>query len=524
MNGILKIGEKTIIRRAVLLWIFRIYIIMNIVAAAPAGAMAATPAQWIAKMYTNVLGRMPDQDGWQDHINWFDSVGCSQATLKENARGFYLGREYFSLGYDNAARILTLYRGVFNTEPDQAEYDYYLDQLNSGSSFRDMVDSFLDSTEFTDKVPDICSGKRYDFGGRPAITIPTSGIGFTGGTGDELQSILDSSSPGSIVWLAQKAVVRLSHKLTIPGGITLATTGNPDPSTYAFMGRLVRDAAAFNEPVVELEGRAKLVNVWVDGQRGYYGYNYDDLNIRLLGGSKTQVTGCLISDTAGWSSLVAFGKSDGYECSSNYISGNLITVYSSKHLASEWADGLSIACENAIVEHNGIVDATDVGIVIYKATPNVQHSQIRYNTVLNAGNSAFGAFNVDPLGYGGLHNFDGSSIANNMVWTSSQVHIDILLSIGTRAYFGDSSGMGTGVSVTDNSTGTLTARVESGIVVAGMEDSFVQANDLVVDLVDTSGCPSHNVGVDEEYASGGNIQQYESDEYDSCLGEHYWSE
>jgi hypothetical protein len=42
-----------------------------------------------------------------------------------------------------------------------------------------------------------------------------------------------------------------------------------------------------------------------------------------------------------------------------------VTAYSSIHANQQWTDGLSIGCENSLVAGNQVVDATDVGIVIF---------------------------------------------------------------------------------------------------------------------------------------------------------------
>ena len=41
------------------------------------------PAQFVAKTYTEALGRAPGQDGWRRAIAYFAQAGCSAA----NARG-----------------------------------------------------------------------------------------------------------------------------------------------------------------------------------------------------------------------------------------------------------------------------------------------------------------------------------------------------------------------------------------------------------------------------------------------------
>ena len=58
-------------------------------AAAPPAAAAtnAIPAQFIAKMYTEVLGRAPDATGWASEISYFSGgSNCTQSGLKSRGR------------------------------------------------------------------------------------------------------------------------------------------------------------------------------------------------------------------------------------------------------------------------------------------------------------------------------------------------------------------------------------------------------------------------------------------------------
>src|SRR6202012_2542282 len=57
----------------------------TVAGAAPVSQTAAqasyVPAQFIAKLYTEGLGRMPDQSGWQSATTYFAQNGCSAASL-----------------------------------------------------------------------------------------------------------------------------------------------------------------------------------------------------------------------------------------------------------------------------------------------------------------------------------------------------------------------------------------------------------------------------------------------------------
>lgn len=497
-------------------------------------AEAAVPAQFIAKLYSEALGRIPDQNGWRNSVAFFNWCGCNKSCLKDFGKNFFFSTEYTNLGYSNEEKLLTLYRTILNREPDSSGYNWWLGQMNAGVKFGDVVNAFYDSSEFASLVPEICSGESYGWGDAPAINIPVNSSGFKGGSGEELQRILNRAAPGSTVWLAQRSVTRINNTLEIPRGVTLATYGNPLPNKYAKMARLVR-VSNFNASLLRLNSGAKLKNVWVDGQLNILGIypRVNDINIQIMGGSGVQIVSNRISRSAGWTALQALGSAEGYACGSNWITSNLITSYASSHYWSNtgdaywggWSDGLSIGCENATVEYNQIIDATDVAIVVFRATPAIQRSIVRNNTILNAGNSAYGGMGFDPLTptyCNGCNsaNFRGSSIENNIIWSGPDAHYDIVASLGTMAWYYPQSIIGTGARFVGNSAGTEEVRANNGIVIDGMLNATVLDNTLNVNLINFSRCPVFNIAADISggHASGTIQQPYDDIAVHACIG------
>lgn len=352
-----------------------------------------------------------------------------------------------------------------------------------------------------------------------------------------MQAALNATAAGGTVFLAQKAVVRLTSTLTIPSGVTLATNGTPTPVRYAQMGRLVR---AGSGALVNISPGGKLTSVWVDGQRNAANvpnYSLADINVSTLSGDGTTVLNNRIGNTRGFTNLRVNGKQElgGLLCSNNVISGNLIEAYSSDHYLKQnnnglWADGISVSCESSVVSNNSVIDATDVGIVLFSISTDPQKSNVTNNTVLNAGNSAYAAYAADPVyNQGGVGNFAnqasksfvGASIQDNILWTSSRVHFDIGLAVGTRAWFGNQSYNSTGGSFINNSTGTQQARVGSGIVVSGALNVTVSGNSfsLFSPLATEATCPKHFVAASTSagFASG-SIQPPRDDVlYSGCI-------
>lgn len=496
--------------------------------ATPPAATDSVPTQLIAKLHTEGLGRLPTQSEWQAGVDHFTATGCTSAAIEQFGTGVLTSTEYAALGYDNAARVLTLFRTVLNRDPAPGGFDQFHAQLQAGTPWNDVVAQVHDLPEFADVSAMACGpDPDYDFGWQEAIAVPTSGTGFAGGTGEELQALLDATPPGGTVWLAQKAVVRVRLPLTIPDGVTLATTGIPTPNAYALQGRLVR-SAYFPTAMVTIRPGAKVQSVWVDGQRGVAasetladndlgqgGYTLTarntigvtaSVNVSILGGT---LVDSMLSNTSGWATVV-LGTADGTVCEA-HVAGNLVTAYTSDH-ATVFSDGISNYCDHAVIEHNEVVDATDVGIVsFWTSSEQRQRSEVRFNTVLSAGNNAYGGLVAD----GTLSNksrppdFTGFVAHDNLMWTSDRTHFDVAISVGTRAWFGQNSATGTGASFLDNTTGMLSARVGTGIGVSGMTEATVLGNTLLTAFApEASPCPRVEIGVSETAGYGsGQIQQ-----------------
>jgi hypothetical protein len=482
--------------------------------APPAKAADRVPAQFVAKLYSEALGRAPEPGGWSFHLSEFENAGCTLESVRHMVRVFYNSSEFLALPYDNESRLLALYRGALNREPDEGGLAHHSGTLRSGAvTWSRKVEEFANSSELAALTPRICgTNTSYYYGGAPAPTLTPSGPGFRSSDGTVLQSQLDSAPRGATVYLAQKAVVRLTTTLVVPAGKTLATTGSPPPSQYARQGRLVR-SGNFAGPVVRVESGAKLRNVWVDGQRGdFRNYVLPAINVEMMGGDGTAVSDSKLSNSLGWTSLVAFGSYEGLPCPSATIRNNVVTAYSSDHFVHEgqgrFTDGLSVACEGAMVEGNDVIDATDVGVVLFRSTPAVQRSLIRNNRVLSAGNPAYAALAIESGTDTGTNpNFTGARVSDNALWTSADTHFDIGLAVGTRPWSGSRSEAGTGVAFTNNTTNGLTAVVGTGIAVSGMYRATVQGNDLRLLVRPIGACPHVGLGIDADgYAEGGDIQ------------------
>src|SRR5260370_28409716 len=78
------------------------------------------PAQFVAKMYTDVLGRAPDPSGWAHAKNnsAYFQTACDTAHPEAFSRKQFDSSEFMGLSHAPAARTLTLYQAVLNHRPD----------------------------------------------------------------------------------------------------------------------------------------------------------------------------------------------------------------------------------------------------------------------------------------------------------------------------------------------------------------------------------------------------------------------
>ncbi len=516
----------------------------------PAISQAATPTQYIAKVYTEMLGRAPDPSGWNANVNYFHSSGCSVATLRQMGQTTLASSEFSNIGYNNPQKVLILYRAILDREPDSSGLTSHTAQLDNGTALSQVADGFYQSQEFSNLAQKVCSGAPYYYSVQAAGNAATQIPGATQVNEADVQNILNNMSPGGVLSLQNSAVVVLTTPLIIPPGRTLTTDGSPSPNAHAKMARLVRSLNfqhdQFGDAMVELKGGAALVNVWVDGQRGVAGFSNGvptqdttEPNIRILSGNGGSVSNDFISNSYGWTSLLALGMAEtGISCSNVSIKNNVITDYASNdgnHAPANtgWSDGISDSCEGSTVSGNNIVDATDGGIVLFRAQTSqggaVQASQVTSNTIVSAGNYAFGAIILDPLAQDGggtcyaTRGFDGANVTGNTLYASENSGFSIGLSVGTAEWFYNNGNgcTGTGANVSNNTTAGISTRVTDGIAVEGMIRATVQSNNLSVSpsiRVGHGSCRSYvSVAAVSAGQASGSLQTYTDDFIHDCI-------
>lgn len=481
------------------------YLVYRGFAATPVPA----PSEFVARTYTEALGRIPSQSEWNKWQVYYRANGCTSTTLSKLLSEVYSSSEYSALPYSNNARVVSLYRSTFSREPDSGGYEYWKKQMDSGKKYSDVAAAMVQSTEFTRLSARICNNQNYEFLGKPFV--------FSGSrTGDQIQALIDATRSGGVVELMPGEVVSVDRPILVKRGVTLTTKGSvgiAGRSAYLNMARLVvggpnRESA----PVVVMPG-ATVKNVWVDGQMWQkktkdQGKN----NIRIYPTNTVSKLEYVRSDnTTAAQNVMVFGivgseytskagqeyRSDGVCGGQPEVTGNLIINSANIQLVDRWSDGIATSCHNTKISGNEILDASDVAIIAYRTYGQYsQKSQIVGNKVLSAGNSIFAGIAADPLSLKSQQlqpfpqcatheterepncDFNGLLVKDNLLWSGTNSHYIIGISVGTRAFgfFQPDATTGTGASFVGNGNGYSGIRAVVPLYVSGMNNATVRAN------------------------------------------------
>lgn len=450
-------------------------------------AASANSSQFIARQYTEALGRAPDANGWKSNQAYFAANGCNKATLKSVAVAVFGSQEYANLGYDSAEKVLTAYRALYSREPDATGFNYWVAYLNGGNSVSSMIDFMfqaIDGGELTSTQ--ICKSLGYGWKSDLPLTNSTIAAKDDGGikTLAQLQTSLQNAKPGTTVYLSQRALIPVSNAIVVPAGVTLATMGRPPRTQYAKQARLVRAVALEGDDlttsVVRLESGAKLDSVWVSGQKQRFGDSVPAVNVAMHSGTGTTLVNSRLDDSRGWTAVVAHHY--GLSCSGMLVSNNLVAGYANAHDYAgrqHYTDGISGNCEDFTVTSNDVVDASDVAIIVF--APGLgrnQKSQVSLNVVVSAGVPAFGALMMHPqriADVGAATTFNGAVISYNQFWAAPDTHFDIGLVLGGATWDIDPS-VGSGASAFGNTNNGIVTPMYIGLLVDGMNGAAISNN------------------------------------------------
>ncbi|KAJ7462037.1 hypothetical protein FB451DRAFT_1043820 [Mycena latifolia] len=269
---------------------------------------------------------------------------------------------------------------------------------------------------------------------------------------DRINTLLNSSGPGYVLKLcAGRQYILQSSILFAAPNQEISTEGYPTGDSRA---TLVVDG-----PVANGTGHTNAVdgtcancsgimlrNVQINGARGIAPPTSGGANIEFGGGNANQTIQFVRSyDPRSWSCLhIAEGP---LTCTDVLVQNNDVGPCGVDSF-QEWADGISVSCQNAIVRNNMVKGATDGGIVLF-GSPG---TQVYNNTIWITNQTLLGGINmVDYLPWKG--NYTNTVVRDNIILGGYATGVDvdndkkgtnaddavikIGIAIGPRTWFGD---------------------------------------------------------------------------------------
>lgn len=458
----------------------------------------SVPSEYIARFYTEALGRLPDQQGWNFWQKQFETKGCNTATFDHFVSFTLQASEFNNIDYNNAEKTLVAYRAVLSREPDAAGFNSWKSKLDRGTPYKDMIAVITASKEFSELTTKICgsSDPNFHFDGKPLAVQGSM-------SQEQLQAKLNAAKPGEVVRIPRGTLVFVEARLTVPTGVTLTTEGSEGLKgrhAYAKMARIAYRPTAEkieDASLVVVQSGANLKNVWVDGQM----WNYRDKNggqtVRIApNGLEPTLVENVRSDNPRAAQNVLANSNKGECLTPITIRSNLVINSANLHNSKRWADGIATKCSNTVVEANEVLDASDVALLAFRtygAAP--QASKIRNNYVLQAGNDAFGGLVTDPLstkttprpypeclkkspGNEANCDFTGTVFEGNTLWTGKDARFVIGISVGTRAwgFFKPDNASGSGAVFTGNTAGESEVNTQIPVYISGIYNAVVTNN------------------------------------------------
>lgn len=354
--------------------------------------MIPIPYQFVLKAYTEGLSRTPSPSELVTAHQSLSPQGCTYNTVNVYSTAILLSPEAITQPLTNRERVQTAYRLLLNRDPDRAGWDYF-----ATLPFSQAIASIQQSPEYKRHVLALCTGKAVGFGNVPMDVVASDAT---------LRQQLVNALPGTIITISGRIAV--SSPLVIPNGVTL----QGKPGHYTASAHLLR-STAFTGPLVYVGSNARLNNVTVDGRRSDVGYNVNATNIEIIGSGAT-VSRVRSQNPSGWTALFCsphFGSIGNITITDN----TLIGYGTSRKIVNGWADGISIACDEAVVARNKVIDMTDVGIISFDPfSRNVRHT-VYGNYVLNTV-PIWSMMGVDQQQ--GFKNFGNTIYAGNLLFAA----------------------------------------------------------------------------------------------------------
>lgn len=100
---------------------------------------------FVTRLYVNILGRNPDQIGIDDWCNRM----ANGLTAAECSVGFFHSNEFIGMNLSDEEYVRILYNTILGREPDQTGWNDWCNRLATGASRDSLLAGFVESQEFT---------------------------------------------------------------------------------------------------------------------------------------------------------------------------------------------------------------------------------------------------------------------------------------------------------------------------------------------------------------------------------------
>ena len=110
-----------------------------------AGASRNTIDGFVDRLYSNTLNRSADEAG---RAYWVELLSSKKVSGSEAANGFFTSQEFINQNLSNEQFVTTLYTVFFGRTPDQAGLNYWVAQLNNGTTRAQVISGFTGSSEW----------------------------------------------------------------------------------------------------------------------------------------------------------------------------------------------------------------------------------------------------------------------------------------------------------------------------------------------------------------------------------------
>lgn len=432
--------------------------------------------QIIAKLYTELLSRCPEGAEFAALSDRIAAEGLSDSLLRDMIREILSSDEFKDQKFTRRETAFAVCRAMLSRDPTEEE-------LLAAENTPDPVEEvFANYEEWANLFDGFVRGPVFWRG-----TNETAYTGLTVLSAADVQAML---KPGEVTELEAGTLVLMDGTIHVPAGAVLRTAG--DSTHYLRMARFLRTAGSgTGHHLIVLADGASLERVFIDGNMSAFGLEKTASGTNLvIQGSGCSVRCCRVSDSVSHQNVWSLAGTEG-----TYIGYSLVTAYASDHNKT-WQDGISCLSAESLIEYNGVVDATDGGIVVFRYIEEwdgydhlrPQDTMVRFNKILNAGNSCYASHDFETVNFSRYAtgkplypaNMKGLVSYENEIWTSWRAHTHLAVTLSTVPWQGDVCDRAYGMSFCNNRTpeGCVTV-CACGICADKTDDAMIRGNDFV---------------------------------------------